>query len=66
MATDARTLLADLDALVASHLPVYEATLAQTIPGHHASTVAPVAAPTLRTGMSAMTVALVAYLAKGA
>ncbi|CAM4185816.1 hypothetical protein [Janibacter anophelis] len=123
MATDARPLLADLDALVASHLPVYEdlhrhpelsfqeertagivadrlhdlgcdipraldvpslfwiwggfdpqtyrtaeaeGTLAQTIPGNHASTVAPVAEPTLRTGMSAMPVALMAYLAKGA
>ena len=41
-------------------------TLAQTIPGNHASTFAPVAEPTLRTGMSAMTVALMAYLAKGA
>ena len=40
-------------------------TLAKTIPGNHAKTFAPVAEPTLRTGVRAMTTALLAYLAKG-
>jgi len=40
-------------------------TLARTIPGNHADTFAPVAEPTLRTGVRAMTSALLAYLAKG-
>lgn len=43
-----------------------DGTLNSTIPGNHASTFAPVAEPTLRTGISAMTVATMAYLAKGA
>lgn len=41
-------------------------TLHSTIPDNHASTFVPVAEPTLRTGTSTMTVALMTYLAKGA
>jgi hippurate hydrolase len=37
-------------------------TLASAIPGNHASTFAPVMEPTFRTGATAMTVALLAYL----
>lgn len=48
------------------HRAAEEGTLHSTIPGNHASTFVPVAEPTLRTGTSAMTVALMAYLAKGA
>jgi hippurate hydrolase len=39
-----------------------DGTLNTVIPGNHASTFAPVMEPTLRTGVEAMTVALVAYL----
>jgi hippurate hydrolase len=38
-------------------------TLSNVIPGNHASTFAPVMEPTFRTGTSAMTVALMSYLA---
>ena len=43
-----------------------DGTLHSTIPGNHASTFAPVADPTLRTGIQSMTVAVMSYLAKGA
>lgn len=39
-----------------------EGTLGKVIPGNHASTFAPVMAPTFRTGASAMTVAVLSYL----
>lgn len=48
------------------HRAEADGTLNSTIPGNHASTFAPVAEPTLRTGASAMTVAVLSYLAKGA
>lgn len=48
------------------HRAEAEGTLAATIPGNHASTFAPVMEPTFRTGASAMTVALMSYLAPGA
>ena len=38
-------------------------TLSKVIPGNHASTFAPVMEPTFRTGASAMTTALMSYLA---
>ncbi len=42
-----------------------EGTLLTTIPGNHAPTFAPVAEPTMRTGITAMTVALLSYLGRG-
>lgn len=48
------------------HRAEAEGTLAATIPGNHASTFAPVMEPTFRTGASAMTVALMSYLAPDA
>ncbi|HEU4568850.1 MAG TPA: amidohydrolase [Marmoricola sp.] len=45
------------------HRAEAEGTLAKVIPGNHASTFAPVMEPTFRTGASAMTVALMSYLA---
>jgi hippurate hydrolase len=44
------------------HRAEAEGTLAQVIPGNHASTFAPVAEPTFRTGVAAMTVAVMSYL----
>jgi hippurate hydrolase len=44
------------------HRAEADGTLGEVIPGNHASTFAPVMAPTFRTGASAMTVALMAYL----
>ncbi|WP_433503679.1 amidohydrolase [Pseudonocardia halophobica] len=41
-----------------------DGTLSKVIPGNHASTFAPVPEPTFRTGASAMTVALMSYLAR--
>ena len=41
-----------------------DGTLSKVIPGNHASTFAPVMEPTFRTGASAMTVALMSYLAR--
>lgn len=41
-----------------------DGTLGEVIPGNHASTFAPVMAPTFRTGTSAMTVALLSYLSR--
>ncbi len=46
------------------HRAQAEGTLASTIPGNHASTFAPVMEPTMRTGIRAMTVALVSYLGR--
>jgi len=46
------------------HRAEAEGTVAKVIPGNHASTFAPVMEPTFRTGASAMTVALMSYLAK--
>jgi hippurate hydrolase len=45
------------------HRAEADGTLAKVIPGNHASTFAPVMEPTFRTGASAMTVALLSYLA---
>ncbi|HET7173185.1 MAG TPA: peptidase dimerization domain-containing protein, partial [Nocardioidaceae bacterium] len=45
------------------HRAEADGTLAKVIPGNHASTFAPVMEPTFRTGASAMTVALMSYLA---
>jgi amidohydrolase len=45
------------------HRAEAEGNLGKTIPGNHASTFAPVMEPTFRTGASAMTVALMSYLA---
>ena len=46
------------------HRAERDGTLAEVIPGNHASTFAPVMAPTFRTGASAMTVALLSYLSR--
>ncbi|TWP38534.1 amidohydrolase [Leekyejoonella antrihumi] len=43
-----------------------DGTLSTTIPGNHASTFAPVMEPTMRTGIEAMTTAVMSYLAKDA
>ena len=45
------------------HRAEADGTLARVIPGNHASTFAPVMEPTFRTGASAMTVAVLSYLA---
>ncbi|MGN6129138.1 MAG: amidohydrolase [Nocardioidaceae bacterium] len=46
------------------HRAEADGTLGKVIPGNHASTFAPVMQPTFRTGATAMTVALMSYLAK--
>lgn len=46
------------------HRAEADGTLSKVIPGNHASTFAPVPEPTFRTGASAMTVALMSYLAR--
>ena len=46
------------------HRAEADGTLNRVIPGNHASTFAPVMEPTFRTGASAMTVALMSYLAR--
>jgi hippurate hydrolase len=46
------------------HRAEADGTLGKVIPGNHASTFAPVMEPTFRTGTSAMTVALLSYLAR--
>ncbi len=46
------------------HRAETDGTLGKVIPGNHASTFAPVMEPTFRTGTSAMTVAVMSYLAR--
>jgi amidohydrolase len=46
------------------HRAEADGTLSKVIPGNHASTFAPVMEPTFRTGASAMTTALMSYLAR--
>jgi hippurate hydrolase len=48
------------------HRAEADGTLSKVIPGNHASTFAPVMEPTFRTGASAMTTALMSYLARPA
>jgi len=46
------------------HRAEADGTLSKVIPGNHASTFAPVMEPTFRTGASAMTTAMMSYLAR--